>query len=195
MTPPSADQVTQLLARWRDGDPAALNTLIPLVEADLRRLARAFMRRERAEHTLQTTALVNEAYIRLVDQRSASWQNRAHFFAVAATIMRRVLVDHAKTRLRGKRGGAAIKIPLDEAKTLAEERSVELVTLDEALNRLAEVDTRKIKVVEMRFFGGMSVGEIAEVLGISPNTVMRDWNLAKAWLQREMAGIADGDES
>ena len=186
MTQPSPQEVTQLLAAWGSGDRAALDRLMPLVYDELRRLARHYMGRERAGHTLQTTALVNEAYLRLADQRNTRWQNRAQFFGVAAQMMRRILVDHARGHAYQKRGGGAPKVPLDEAAVLAPEKAAETIALDEALERLAEHDQRKCRVVEMRYFGGLTVEEIAEVLKISAVTVMRDWSMAKAWLHREM---------
>ena len=186
MAGPSAEEVTQLLAAWSDGDGSALDKLLPLVEQELRQLARRYMSRERPDHTLQTTALVNEAYLRLVDQKRARWQNRAHFFAIAAQVMRRILIDHARARAYAKRGGGARKVALDEAAVLTTERAAELVALDEALSRLAELDERKSKVVEMRYFGGLSVEETAEVLSVHPDTVTREWRRAKAFLRREL---------
>ena len=182
----SAQNVTRLLQHWRRGKSAALEELLPLVNQELHRLARRYMFGERASHTLQTTALVNEAYLRLVNSRRVNWQNRAHFFAISAQIMRRILVDHARARGYQKRGGGVPKVTLDEALVGPEERGRDLVALDDALTALAEVDLRKSKVVELRFFGGLSVEEAAEVLKVSPETVMRDWRLAKAWLAREM---------
>jgi RNA polymerase sigma factor (TIGR02999 family) len=185
MTPPTR-QVTELLAAWGDGDRAALDALMPLVYDELRRLARSHMRRERPGNTLQTSALINEAYLRLVDQKEARWQNRAHFFGVAAQMMRRILVDHARARRYQKRGGGARRVSLDEALVVSDERAREVVALDEALEALAAVDARKSRLVELRFFGGLSIEEAAEVLGVSPGTVMRDWTLAKAWLRRAL---------
>jgi RNA polymerase sigma factor (TIGR02999 family) len=179
-------QVTQLLIDWSNGDEHALQQLIPLVHEELRRVARRHMAHERAEHTLQATALVNEAYMRLVDIRQVRWQNRAHFFAMSARLMRRILVDFARSRLYQKRGGAAQRITLDEALVVSPEPGSDLVALDEALTALAAVDPRKAQVVEMRFFGGLSVEETAEALHVSRDTVMRDWKLAKAWLLREL---------
>ena len=184
-TPPT-QEITQLLAAWSDGDREALDRLLPLVESELHQLARRYMSRERPDHTLQATALVNEAYLRLIDQTRVRWQNRAHFFAIAAQMMRRVLVNYAKARHRGKRGGDARKIALDEAAELTDERAAELVALDEALGELAKVDERKARVVELRYFGGLSVEEAAEVLKVSPETVKRDWQRARAWLHREL---------
>ncbi len=183
---PDASNVTQLLLDWRAGDSGALDRLMPLVYEELRRMANYYLRRERANHTLQTAALVNEAYLRLVDHEGIAWQNRAHFFGVAAQAMRRILVDHARSRNYAKRGGGAYHVSLDEAATLVEERAAELIALDDALKQLAKIDLRKCRVVEMRYFGGLSVEETAEALGISAITVARDWNTAKAWLMREM---------
>ncbi len=186
MTTPSPQQVTELLVAWGHGDERALEQLMPLVYEELRRLAHRHLGRERAGHTLQTTALVHEAYLRLVDQKETHWQNRAHFFAVAARMMRRILVDYARARGFAKRGGGAQQVSLDEAMVVSDERAADVVALDEALNELAEFDERKSRMVELRFFGGLSIEETAEVLGVSPGTVMRDWTLAKAWLQREI---------
>jgi RNA polymerase sigma factor (TIGR02999 family) len=188
MATPSPDDVTQLLVEWRNGNRSALDRLIPLVEGELRRLARSYMRRERSDHTLQTTALINEAYMRLVKQRKVQWQNRAHFFAIAAQLMRRVLIDHAKGHRRAKRGGGAIRVSLDDVAAPFTDRSEELLALDAALNKLSAIDARKGQVVEMRYFGGLTFEEAAEVLEVSPNTVMRDWRMARAWLEREISG-------
>ena len=174
-------QVTDLLVAWSDGDKAAYDELVPLVYDELHRLAHRYMGGERTGHTLQTTALVDEAYLRLVDQR-VRWQNRSHFFAIAAQVMRRILVDYARQRCYAKRGGAAQKVELNEAMLMARERSSELVALDEALKKLGEFDKRKSSVIELRFFGGLSVEEIADVLNVSVNTVKRDWSTARAWL-------------
>jgi len=182
----SAQRVTQLLQDWSQGRDAALEELLPLVHQELRRLARRYMFGERPGHTLQTTALVNEAYLRLVNSRRVNWQNRAHFFAISAQLMRRILVDYARTRGYQKRGGGVPKVTLDEALMGPQEKGHDLVALDDALKTLAGIDPRKSKVVELRFFGGLSVEETAEVLKISPDTVMRDWRLAKAWLAREI---------
>jgi RNA polymerase sigma factor (TIGR02999 family) len=187
MTAPSPEQVTQLLKAWSLGQDAALEELIPLVHQELRRLARRYMYGERAGHTLQTTALVNEAYLRLVNSRRVNWQNRAHFFAISAQLMRRILVDSARARGYQKRGGGVPKVTLDEALMGSKEKGQNLVKLDDALKALAEVDPRKGKVVELRFFGGLSVEETAEVLKVSPDTVHRDWRLSKAWLKCEMS--------
>ena len=186
MPQPSPHEVSQLLRAWSSGDEAALQTLIPLVYEELHRIARRYMGREREGHTLQTSALVNEAYLRLVDWKNVEWQNRAHFFAVSAQMMRRILVDFARDRRYLKRGGGALQVSLAEAAGMTSERGTDLVALDDALNSLAEVDKRKSEVVELRFFGGLSVEETAEVLKVSAETVMRDWKLAKVWLLREL---------
>jgi RNA polymerase sigma factor (TIGR02999 family) len=182
----SAPEVTQLLVAWGQGDQAALDSLIPLVYQELRRLAHRYMTGERPEHTLQTTALVNEAYLRLVDCRRVRWQNRAHFFAVSASLMRRILVDFARSRRYQKRGAGAQPVSLDENLDLSPQKSAGLVAIDEALNALGAFDPRKSKVVELKFFGGLTTDEIAEVLQVSPQTVLRDWKLARSWLLREM---------
>lgn len=180
----SAGQVTQLLQDYSRGDQAAFDKLLPLVYAELHQLAAACMNRERADHTLQTTALVHEAYLRLVKQSAIGWPSRAYFFAVAAQVMRNLLIDYARTRMRDKRGGGHVKLSLDEAAVLTDERSASLLALDDVLKSLAKIDPRKSRVVELRFFGGLSVEEIAEVLKVAPNTVTRDWTVAKAWLYR-----------
>jgi RNA polymerase sigma-70 factor, ECF subfamily len=183
MTPSSSrQQVTQLLADWSKGDTTALERLIPLVEPELHRLAHHYMKRERPGSTLQTTALVNEAYLQFVDKTHPHWQNRPHFFAVAAQLMRRIMVDHARERHAIKRGRAALKVTLDEIALVTEARAAELLALDEALEELAAFDPRMSRIVEMRYFGGLTMEEIAEVLKIHPNTVTRDWSAAKAWL-------------
>ena len=182
----SPKEITRLLVAWGDGDRSALEELAPLVHTELHRLAHHYMGRERHGHTLQTSALVNEAYVRLIDWKEVRWQNRAHFFAVSAQLMRRILVDFARDRQYLKRGGGALRVSLGEAEAFSVERGADLVALDEALTGLAEVDRRKGQVVEMRFFGGLSVEEVAEVLKVSKETVMRDWRLAKAWLLREL---------
>jgi RNA polymerase sigma-70 factor (ECF subfamily) len=188
MTTPSrsAQEVTQLLGDWSDGDAGALEKLIPLVQPELHRLAHYYMSRERAGHTLQTTALLNEAYLQLTDKTPLRWQNRTHFMSVAAQLMRRIMVDHARARHALKRGAGAIRVTLDETALVAEERAEELLALDEALEKLAEFDRRRCEIVEMRYFGGMTVEEIADVLKVHPNTVMRDWRAAKAWLYAEL---------
>lgn len=193
MSRPSPHEVTGLLVAWGGGDESALERLMPLVYDELRRLAHIYMSRERHGHTLQTTALVNEAYLRLVHWRDARWQNRAHFFAVSAQMMRRILVDFARDRQYLKRGGGALQVSLDEAASFTGGRGADLVALDDALTALAEVDRRKAQVVEMRFFGGLSVSEVAEVLKVSEETVMRDWRLAKVWLLRELGREAGGE--
>jgi RNA polymerase sigma factor (TIGR02999 family) len=180
--------VTRLLVNWSNGDRQALEALLPLVYDELRLLAGRYLRRERSGHTLQSTALVHEAYLRLIDQRNVQWQNRAHFFAVAAQMIRRILVDHARKTQTEKRGGHAPRLSLDEAMAVAQDRDVDLVALDDALNGLAEIDDQQAKIVELRFFGGLSIEETAEVLKISPATVKRDWVMAKSWLFREMTG-------
>jgi RNA polymerase sigma factor (TIGR02999 family) len=182
VTTSSQHEVTRLLVQLTDGDGAAMDELLPLVYAELRRLAASYLRRERSDHTLQPTALVHEAYLRMVDQTQVRWQNRAHFFGVAAQMMRRILVDHARSQHAEKRGGDAQKLSLDENIDVSGERAADLVALDEALSRLAEIDPQKSRVVELRFFGGLSVEETAEVLGVSAPTVKRHWRLAKAWL-------------
>jgi len=186
MTDASSSEITGLLIDWGNGNRAALDKLLPLVEKELRRLAHNYMRGENADHMLQTTALVNEAYLRLIDQKKTHWQNRAHFFAIAATVMRRVLLNYARDRKRKKRGGNAVQVSLSEVGVMSMEKHEDLIALDEALNRLGAIDARKVRVVEMRFFGGLEMEEIAEVLKISSVTAMRDWKFARAWLQREM---------
>ena len=181
---PSTKEVTGLLSDWSRGDRAALERLTPLVYGELHRLAHRYMNRERPDHTLQTTALVNEAYLRLVDQRNAHWQNRAHFFAVAAQVMRHILVDYARKRHFAKRGGAARQVTLDEAAIVSPQRAAEFIALDEALKSLEAIDPRKSRVVELHFFGGLNFEEIAEVLKVSAITVRRDWRSAKAWLYK-----------
>ncbi len=189
----SPHEVTALLLRWRDGDREAPARLMPLVYDELRRLARDYLRRERSDHTLQPTALVNEAYLRIVDQTQMSWQNRAQFFGLAAQLMRHILVDHARAHAAQKRGGLTQRLSLDEARVAVEERAAELVALDEALKNLAAFDERKSRVVEMRFFGGLSVEETAAALDVSDKTVMRDWSVAKMWLHRELRGDDEKD--
>lgn len=184
---PSSQSITQLLIEWRDGDQTALDRLIPLVHQELRRLAHHYLKQERREHTLQTTALVNEAYLKLVDHKGMHWQNRAHFFAVAAQAMRRILVDHARTRDALKRGGGLAMTNLDEAATVADTQAAELLALNDALDQLAHLDARKSRIVELRYFGGMTVEEAAEVVGLSPTTVNREWQSAKTWLLRTMS--------
>ena len=187
MTAPPPHELTQLLARWSDGDPDALDKLTPLVYQELRRLAHRYMSRERPGHALQTTALVNEAYLRLIDWKNVRWENRAHFFAVSAQMMRHILVDFARNHPGTKGEGGMHQVSLDEAAVVPQGRGTNLVALDDALKSLAAVDPRKSRIVELRFFGGLSVEETAEVLKISPRTVMREWNKAKAWLYREIS--------
>ena len=199
MTIPSQHEVTRLLIRLTDGDGDVLGELLPLVYDELRRLAAGYLRRERPGHTLQPTALVHEAYLRMVDQSQVHWQNRAHFLGVAAQMMRRILVDHARGQKAEKRGGDFQKLSLDENIDVSGERAADLVALDEALERLAEFDPQKARVVELRFFGGLSVEETAEVLGVSAPTVKRQWRMAKAWLYGQVSGKeqeagADGRE-
>jgi len=178
--------VTELLQAWSEGDQSALNKLIPAVYAELHRIARRYMNLEKADHVLQTTALVHEAYIRLVDSKQQHWRNRAQFFAVSAEIMRQILVDFARARRSRKRGGEAHRVSLHEARVLSDEKDIDLVDLNDAIDALAAFDKRKSRVVEMRFFGGLSTEEIAEILKVSPNTVLSDWTFAKAWLCREL---------
>lgn len=188
----SPQQVRALLNEWSYGNEAALDELIPLVEVELHRLARKHMSRERAGHTLQTTALVNEAYLRLAQAHDVRWQNRAHFFAIAASIMRRIMIEHARKRQQLKRGGAgAVRVTLDEGAILADERSAELLALDEALTVLTAEYPRKAEVVELRFFGGLTVADVAEVLKVDERTVKRDWEFARAWLHQRINGDAD----
>jgi RNA polymerase sigma factor (TIGR02999 family) len=183
---PSSHRITHLLHEWSAGDERALEELTPLVYEELRKQATRYLRRERQGHTLQTTALIHEAYLRLVDARDVEWQGRAHFFAIAANLMRRILVDHARRRDAHKRGGDHVRLPLDEALAIAEESHVDLLALDEALDRLAAFDAQQARVVELRFFSGLSVEEAAAALGVSPRTVKSDWALARAWLRREI---------
>jgi RNA polymerase sigma factor (TIGR02999 family) len=184
---PAPHEVTQLLIDCSKGSQDAFKQLFPLVYEELRRLAHRYMTQERPGHTLQTTAVVHEAYLRLIDQKHVQWQNRAHFFAIASQMMRRILITHAQSHAYAKRGGGALKVSLDEAAVLSQERASDLIALDEALKALTAIDPRRSQVVELRFFGGLDNEEIAEVLKISPNTVTRDWNVAKAWLHREMS--------
>lgn len=186
MTSAPASEITGLLVDWGNGDQAALDRLLPLVEQELHRLAHSYMRRENPDHTLQTTALVNEAYLKLIDQKKTRWQNRAHFFAIAAKIMRRILLNYARDQHRQKRGGKAVQVSLSEVSLLSMGRPEELIALDEALERLAAVDERKARVVELKYFGGLETDEIAEVLKVSEITVLRDWRFARAWLLREI---------
>ena len=188
MDPPSPGAVTELLHAWSGGDDGALERLLPLVEAELRRLARGYMGRERKEHTLQTTALVNEAFLRLTDARQIRWHDRGHFLGISARLMRRVLVDHARARGYLKRGGGAERVTLHEGLVISPDPALDLVALDRALEALAKIDARKSQIVELRFFGGLSVEETAEVLHVSTDTVKRDWRLAKLLLLRELEG-------
>ena len=183
--------VTCLLLAWNQGDQAALDQLLPMVYDELRKLARSYLRRERSDHTLQATALVHEAYLRLIDQNQVTWQNRAHFFGIAAQMMRRILVNHALAKRTDKRGGLQQKLSLDEAISFADKRELDLIALDDALKGLEEVDPKKSRLVELRFFGGLTIEETAEVFGVSHATVERDWRTAKAWLRRELSRGGD----
>jgi RNA polymerase sigma-70 factor, ECF subfamily len=183
---PARHQITELLAEWREGNQSALDELYPLVYDELHRLARRYMSRERKDHTLQTTALINEAYVRMVDQKNVNWANRSHFFAISAQIMRRILIDHARRHAYAKRGGGAQQVSLEEVAAIAPDQGRELVRLDEALKTLAERDPRRSQVVELRYFGGLNNEEIAGVLHVSENTVTRDWNMARAWLYQQL---------
>lgn len=187
MAAPTREDVTHLLNDWGRGNQQALDKLLPLVYDELRRLAASYLRRERPDHTLQPTALVHEAYFRLIGQREVSWQNRAHFFGIAAQAMRRILVDHARSHLYAKRGGGAQKLSLDEAMGVPDQQGVELTALDEALNKLETIDPRQSRIIELRYFGGLSIEATAEVLGISPATVKREWSMARAWLHRQIS--------
>ncbi len=186
MTTRSPKGITQLLVNWRNGDKAAMEQLMPIVYDELRRLASSLFRRERVNHTLQPTALVNEAFLHLVGQSEVSWQNRAHFFSAAAQLMRHILVDHARAHNAAKRGGGELRVSLKEEMAATEQREVDLIALDAALDELASLDPQQSRIVEMRFFGGLSVEETAEVLAVSPATVKREWSTAKAWLYRQM---------
>jgi RNA polymerase sigma factor (TIGR02999 family) len=190
----SPQEVTQMLVDWRNGDKQALDRLMPLVYGELRRIASRYMRRERESHTLQTTALVNEAYLRMVGKNNVDWQNRAHFFAVAAQVMRHLLIDHARARERVRRGADPQQISLDNEALVSEQKGEALLALDEALTKLAKIDERKVKIVELRYFGGLSAEETAEALGVSEITVKREWLKAKAWLYRELTQ-GTGDEN
>jgi len=187
MATASPHEITQLLVNWGDGDQAALDELMPLVYNELHRLAHHYMRRERPGHTMQTTALVNEAYLKLVDQRNVDWQNRAHFFAISAQLMRRILVDQARSHAYAKRGGGAPKLSLDEVADLSLVKAAELVALDEALEGLAAIDARQARVVELRFFGGLTIQETAEVLSLSSATIKSEWQTARAWLYHQLS--------
>lgn len=187
MTEPQTHRVTQLLIDWSNGDQSAFDKLMPLIDEELRRLAHHYMSRERVGHTLQTTALVNEAFLKLVNRKNLQWQNRAHFFGLAAQVMRTILVDHARSHASAKRGGGARNLELDEAMLVSQQKASEVVALDEALNQLALIDPRQSRIVELRFFGGLTVEEAAEVLHVSPVTIKREWSTAKAWLYHELA--------
>lgn len=188
MATQSQPEITQLLVAWSDGDQLALEQLIPLVQAELHRIAKRYLAQENPGHLLQATALINEAYLRLIDWKSAQWQNRAHFFGVAAQLMRRVLVDEYRQQHSQKRGGDALRVSLVEAEAKADERSADLVALDDALKALAQLDERKSRIIELRYFGGLTVEETAEVLQVSARTIKREWSLAQAWLFRELSG-------
>lgn len=182
-----SQEITRLLREWSEGNRSAFDELIPLVYAELHQQAARYLRNERHYHTLQTSALIHEAYVRLVDQAGIQWQSRTHFFAVAAQVMRHILVDHARTKHREKRGGGAVKVPLDEATmVIVDEQNLDLLALDEALNRLAEIDEQQVRLVELRYFSGLSLEEAAAALNISRATAARDWNVARAWLHREL---------
>lgn len=183
-------EITGLLLKWSKGDSGALDQLIPMVYPELRQMARRYMGKENSQHTLQTSALINEAYLRLIDQQAVEWQDRAHFFAVSAQVMRHILIDHARRYNTGKRGGGATHVALDDQTIILQQRAAEFVALDAALNGLAEVDPRKSRIVELRFFGGLTVEETAEVMKLSPITIKREWRAARAWLLREIAGEA-----
>ncbi len=187
----SSHEITQLLLAWNNGDPGALDQLVPLVETELRRLARTYMSRERAGHTLQTTALINEAYVRLIEAHDVQWQNRAHFYGIAAQVMRRILVDSARKRNYRKRGGGSYQITFNEALLVSEAEDPDVLALDEVLHELARIDERKVRVVEMRFFAGLTEKETAVALHISPETARRDWRLAKTWLLRQLSQKRD----
>jgi RNA polymerase sigma factor (TIGR02999 family) len=187
MTRPSTHEVTELLIEWSNGDKAALDKLMPLIHEELRRLAHHYMSNERPGHTLQTTALVNEAYLRLVNRKGVHWQNRAHFFAIAATLMRSILVDHARSHASAKRGGGGPKVEIDEAMIVSQERAAEVLALDDVLTKLAKFDPQQSRIVELRFFGGLTIEETAEVLDLSPATIKREWTAARAWLYRELS--------
>ena len=193
MTIPSSQEVTRLLLAWRDGDQEALERLTPLVYGELRRMAHRYMRRESPDHTLQTSALVNEAYIRLIDCQQVDWQNRAHFFGIAAQIMRRILIDHARNHARAKRGGGLHQVSFEETAVVSEERAAELIALDDALKALAAFDLSKSRIVELRFFGGLTNEEVGEVMGMSLRTVQREWRKAKAWLRRSINKEVDDE--
>lgn len=188
MDAPDSHELTQLLEAWSDGEEEALAKLAPLVHAELYRLAKRYMSRERADHLLQTSALINEAYIRLIDWKAVRWQNRAHFFGVAAQMMRRILVDYARSRLYAKRGGGAVHVSLDQVGLASSVTTAEVTALDEALTKLGTIDPQQARVVELKFFGGLTIKETAEVMAISVDMVKREWSTARAWLYREMTG-------
>lgn len=187
-------QITGLLTAWGNGDESSLEYLLPLVEVELRRIAHGYMRQENAHHTLQTTALINEAYLKLVEQKDVSWQNRSHFFGIAAKFMRRILLNHARDKATQKRGGGAQSVSLDSISILSPEKSAELISLDDALDRLEKFDKNKSRIVEMRYFGGLTIEETAEVLGVAPQTVSLHWRLARAWLKKEIRNTVKYDE-
>ncbi len=191
--PAVTEEITQLLATWSEGDPQALERLVPLVYPELRRMARRQMAREDPNHTLQTSALINEAYLKLIDRQQTDWQDRAHFYAVAAQVMRHILIDHARRHLYDKRGGGAQHVPLEEADIKEDGRAAELVALDEALNALGKLDPRRSRIVELKFFAGLNAEEIGEVMNISPSTVQREWSAAKAWLRHTVSGQITSD--
>ncbi len=195
IAPARTEQATRLLIDWSNGNREAAAGLMPLVYDELRRLARGYLQRERSDHTLQATGLVHEAYLRLVDQGTTTWQNRAHFFGVAAQLMRRILVDHARRHRRGKRGGALDKVEFDEALALSVSRDLNLIALDDALQDLAALNPQHSQIVELRFFGGMTIEEVAEVLDVSPRTVQREWRMARAWLRRQIFSEDSNDGS
>ncbi|HKQ72977.1 MAG TPA: sigma-70 family RNA polymerase sigma factor [Blastocatellia bacterium] len=194
MDTPSPNEITERLIAWGNGDASALNELIPVVYQELRRMAGHYLRLENPGHTLQPTALVHEAWLRLIDQTRVDWQNRSQFFGVAAQMMRRILVDHAKTKHREKRGGGLEKLSLDDVINLSQERAADLIALDDALDELTRIDERKSRVVELRYFAGFSVEETAQILGVSPDTVMRDWKIAKAWLYQQIKRGETGND-
>ena len=195
IAPAPNEQATRLLVDWSNGDRDAAARLMPLVYDELRRLARGYLRRERGDHTLQATGLVHEAYLRLVDQKTTTWKNRAHFFAAAAQLMRRILVDHARRHRSEKRGGDRTKVEFDEALMPSESRSLDVIALDDALQDLAQLNAQHSQIVELRFFGGMSIEEVAEVLDVSPRTVQREWRMARAWLRRQIFPESRDDTS
>ncbi len=190
----ASNEITRLLADWSNGDQSALEQLTPLVYRELHKLAHIYLSKERPGHTLQTTALIHEAYLRLIDQNIEEWQSRAHFYGVAAHLMRQILVEHARSRSAGKRGGNAVRLSLDEALDYSRDQAAELIALDDALTALSRIDERKCRVIELRHFGGLSVEETAQALGISVPTVVRDQRMAQAWLHRELSGEVESEE-